>query len=71
MFEDYAVELCRKCAAPYINRTVSTMITYDSRKKYDFKPFKKPDGKVYYYRKELDKYADEDLRPRKNKEMSK
>lgn len=61
MFEKYADELCRKTAAEYLNKTPECLTTMDSVKKYDLQPFKKEDGKVYYYRSVLDEFVKKDL----------
>ncbi|SJZ44014.1 hypothetical protein SAMN04488128_101226 [Chitinophaga eiseniae] len=63
VFEKHEDELCREKAAKYLRTTPRTLATIDSTKQYDLKPFKKKDGKTYYYRSVLDAFAEADLKP--------
>lgn len=61
MFEKYADELCKKEAARYINTTPENLSTMQSSKRYDLKPYKKADGKIYFKRAVLDEHVKKDL----------
>lgn len=54
----------RKQAAPYVKHTVRTLRVYDSTKKYDFKPQKEKNGRVYYWQSVLEEYRERRLKPK-------
>lgn len=56
-------ELIRKEAAKFINTTPATMRVWDSRKKHNLQPIKKPNGRVYYRVSVLKAHRDRHFMP--------
>ncbi|OQP60355.1 hypothetical protein A3860_33795 [Niastella vici] len=57
-------KIYRKHAASFVKHAVGTLAVYDSTKRYDFKPQKEENGRVYYWQSVLEEYRERRLKPK-------